>query len=143
MDPSECEVRVHFLSNLQPPERPESPDYLQINGRVLIIAPQAKNGIYVWQINNPLYFKLKEHHERPFGKQYNIITIQIRFNYNLIRALRIHKCWFNFKFFITLFPRGYDFLHLFKSRVLYFLNDFGFISVNNVIRDVSYFVSSL
>lgn len=110
---------------------------------LLITAPQAESGIYVWQINNPLYFKLEEHHEKTYSKHYDIITIQIQFNYNLRKALQIHKCWFSFKFFITLSPRGYNFLNLFRSHVLYFLNDLGVILVNNVIRIVSYFVSRL
>lgn len=40
-------------------------------------------------------------------------------------------------------PSGSGFLHVFKTRVLYFLDNLGVISVNNVICAVSNFVSRL
>lgn len=100
VDSSEWEVRVYFLPTLPAPRWPV---YFYISNRViyaviikytalstrcnmdsrtwlLIITPQIESGVYVWQIDNPLYFKLVEHHQRPFGKPYDIVIIQIWFN---------------------------------------------------------------
>lgn len=41
----------------------------------LISAKQAEIVIYFWRINNPLYFKLEELLEQPFGNPYDIITL--------------------------------------------------------------------
>lgn len=41
----------------------------------LITALQAENGIFIWQIWNPIYFKIGEQLERPFTTNCNIILV--------------------------------------------------------------------
>nr|QIH45493.1 replication enhancer protein [Synedrella leaf curl virus] len=104
----------------------------------LITAAQAENGVYIWEIQNPLYFKIIEHHNRPFLMKEDIITLQIQFNYNLRKALGVHKCFLVYRIWTTLQPQTGRFLRVFKTQVLKFLNNLGVISLNNVIRAVNY-----
>nr|UFP62891.1 AC3 [African cassava mosaic virus] len=100
----------------------------------LIIAPQAENCVYTWEINNSLYFAITRHQQRPFLLNQDIITVQVRFNHNLGKVLGIHKCFLNFRVWTTLhLPTGL-FLRLFRYQVLKYLDNMGVISINNVIR---------
>nr|QDG02896.1 replication enhancer protein [Pepper yellow vein Mali virus] len=103
-----------------------------------ITAHQAKNGVFIWEINNPLYFTITNHDIRPFNMNQDILTLQIRFNHNLRRALGIHKCFLNFKVWTTLRPQTGLFLRVFRFQVLKYLNNLGVISINNVIRAVDH-----
>nr|QBC98229.1 replication enhancer protein [Pepper yellow vein Mali virus] len=103
-----------------------------------ITARQARNGVFIWEINNPLYFTITNHDIRPFNMNQDIITLQIRFNHNLRRALGIHKCFLNFKVWTTLRPQTGLFLRVFRFQVLKYLNNLGVISINNVIRAVDH-----
>nr|QDG02854.1 replication enhancer protein [Pepper yellow vein Mali virus] len=103
-----------------------------------ITARQAKNGVFIWEINNPLYFTITNHDVRPFNMNQDILTLQIRFNHNLRRALGIHKCFLNFKVWTTLRPQTGLFLRVFRFQVLKYLNNLGVISINNVIRAVDH-----
>nr|UUF95123.1 replication enhancer protein [Chilli leaf curl virus] len=103
-----------------------------------ITAAQAENGVFIWEITNPLYFKITEHHNRPFLRNQDIINVQIRFNHNLRKALGIHKCFLTFRIWTTLQPQTGHFLRVFKTQVLNVLNNFAVISINNVIRAVDH-----
>nr|CBG76606.1 replication enhancer protein (REn) [Pepper yellow vein Mali virus] len=103
-----------------------------------ITARQAKNGVFIWEINNPLYFTITNHDIRPFNMNQDILTLQIRFNHNLRRALGIHKCFLNFTVWTTLRPQTGLFLRVFRFQVLKYLNNLGVISINNVIRAVDH-----
>nr|QDG02872.1 replication enhancer protein [Pepper yellow vein Mali virus] len=103
-----------------------------------ITARQAKNGVFIWEINNPLYFTITNHDVRPFNMNQDILTLQIRFNHNLRRALGIHKCFLNFKVWTTLRPQTGLFLRVFRFQILKYLNNLGVISINNVIRAVDH-----
>nr|ABS29951.1 REn [Tomato yellow leaf curl virus]ABS29953.1 REn [Tomato yellow leaf curl virus] len=104
----------------------------------LITAHQATSGVYTFEINNPLYFKITEHSQRPFLMNHDIISIQIRFNHNLRKALGIHKCFLNFRIWTTLQSPTGHFLRVFRYQVYKYLNNIGVISLNNVIRAVDY-----
>nr|AHW80394.1 C3 protein [Tomato yellow leaf curl virus] len=104
----------------------------------LITAPQAENGVFIWEINNPLYFKITQHNQRPFLMNNDIISIQIRFNHNIRKALGIHKCFLNFRIWTTLQPQTGRFLRVFRYQVLKYLDSLGVISINNVIRAVDH-----
>nr|QSX72114.1 AC3 protein [Tomato yellow leaf curl virus]UUA79869.1 AC3 protein [Tomato yellow leaf curl virus] len=104
----------------------------------LITAPQAENGVFIWEINNPLYFKITEHSQRPFLMNHDIISIQIRFNHNIRKVLGIHKCFLNFRIWTTLQPQTGRFLRVFRYQVLKYLDSLGVISINNVIRAVDH-----
>nr|UFP62861.1 AC3 [African cassava mosaic virus] len=104
----------------------------------LITAPQAKNGVYTWDITNPLYFAITRHEQRPFNMNQDIITVQIRFNHNIRKALGIHKCFLNFRVWTTLRPQTGLFLRVFRYQVIKYLDMIGVISINNVIRAVDH-----
>lgn len=103
-----------------------------------ITAAQAQNGAYIWEVPNPLYFKILDHAERPFNMNQDIITLQIRFNHNLRRALGIHQCWMDFKIWTALQPRTGLFLRVFRTQVMKYLDRLGVISINTVVRAVSH-----
>ncbi|QTJ62763.1 Replication enhancer protein [Tomato interveinal yellowing virus] len=104
----------------------------------LITAHQAQSGVFIWEITNPLYFKITDHDERPFNFQHDIISIQIRFNHNLRKALGIHKCFLNFRVWTSLRPQTGRFLRVFRVQVLKYLDRLGVISINFVIRSVAH-----
>nr|AGT42425.1 replication enhancer [Tomato yellow vein streak virus] len=104
----------------------------------LIIAPQAANGVFIWEITNPLYFKIINV-EDPLYTTTRIYHLQIRFNHNLRKALDLHKAFLNFQVWTTsLRASGMTYLSRFKYLVLLYLNQLGVISVNNVIRAVRF-----
>nr|AMW03287.1 replication enhancer protein [Chilli leaf curl India virus]UTQ10895.1 AC3 [Chilli leaf curl India virus]UVT85075.1 AC3 [Chilli leaf curl India virus] len=103
-----------------------------------ITAAQAMNGVYTWEVPNPLYFKIIEHHNRPFLMNKDIITVQVQFNHNLRKALGIHKCFLAFRIWMTSQPPTGRFLRVFKTQVIKYLNMLGVISINNVIRAVDH-----
>nr|AYA62490.1 AC3 [Ageratum yellow vein China virus] len=100
----------------------------------LITAAQAENGVYIWTIRNPLYFKITQHHERPFLTNKDIITVQVQFNHNLRKALGIHQCFLSFQVWTRLQPQTWRFLRVFKFQCMKYLDNLGVISINNVIR---------
>nr|AIP89035.1 replication enhancer [East African cassava mosaic Kenya virus] len=104
----------------------------------LITAPQAKNGVFTWEITNPLYFDITNHDRRPGNMNHDIITFQIRFNHNIRKALGIHKCFLNFKVWTTLRPPTGLFLKVFRYQVLKYLDMIGVISINTVIQAVDH-----
>nr|AQT38108.1 replication enhancer protein [Tomato leaf curl New Delhi virus] len=103
-----------------------------------ITAHRAESGVYTWEIPNPLYFKITEHHNRPFLMNHDIITVQIQFNHNLRKALGIHKCFLAFQIWMTSQPPTGRFLRVFKTQVIMYLDNVGVISINNVIRAVDH-----
>nr|AAW50918.1 replication associated protein [Indian cassava mosaic virus] len=104
----------------------------------LITAAQAMNGVSIWEVTNPLYFKIIQHDNRPFGLNMDIITIQIRFNHNLRKALGLHQCWMDFKVWTTLQPQTWRFLGVFKTQVLKYLDRLGIICINTVVNAVEH-----
>ncbi|APX61393.1 AC3 [Pepper yellow leaf curl Thailand virus] len=103
-----------------------------------ITAAQAENGVYIWTVNNPLYFKVTQHHERPFMMNHDIITVQIQFNYNLRRALELHQCYLICQIWTRLRPQTWRFLRVFRYQCMKYLDHLGVISINNVIRAITH-----
>ncbi|AAW28991.1 replication enhancer [Cotton leaf curl Bangalore virus] len=103
-----------------------------------ITAAQAWSGVYISEVPNPLYFKILSLPNRPFTNNMDIITIRIQFNYNLRRALGVHKCFLTFRIWTTLHPPTGLFLRVFKTQVLKYLNNLGVISINSIIRAVDH-----
>ncbi|AST47731.1 replication enhancer protein [Tomato leaf curl purple vein virus] len=104
----------------------------------LITAPQAENGVFIWQLSNPLYFKIT-HVEDPLYTTTRIYHIQIRFNHNLRKALDLHKAFLNFQVWTSyLTASGTIYLSRFRFLVLLYLDQLGVISINNVIRAVRF-----
>ncbi|AEI91432.1 replication enhancer [West African Asystasia virus 1] len=103
-----------------------------------ITAHQANNGIFIWEIRNPLHMRVTQYDQTPFNNQYNIIHLQIRFNHNLRQALGLHKCYMNFQVWTTSWSSSTSCLRSFKIQVNRYLDALGVISVNNVIRSVDH-----
>ncbi|ABG26051.1 REn protein [Erectites yellow mosaic virus] len=103
-----------------------------------ITAAQGENGVYIWTVNNPLYFKITQHHERPFMMKHDVITVQVQFNYNLRKALGIHKCFLICQIWTRLRPQTSRFLRVFKYQCMKYLDMLGVISINNVIRAINH-----
>ncbi|ADO40506.1 replication enhancer protein [Cotton leaf curl Bangalore virus [India:Bangalore:OY136A:2005]] len=103
-----------------------------------ITAAHTRNGVFIWEVPNPLYFKILSHDDRPFTTNMDIIKIRIQFNYNLRRALGVHKCFLTFRIWTTLHPPTGLFLRVFKTQVLKYLNNLGVISINSIIRAVDH-----
>ncbi|CAM91932.1 C3 protein [Tomato leaf curl Diana virus] len=104
----------------------------------LITAAQAQSGVFIWEIQNPLYFKIIDHENRPFNMPHDIISVQIRFNHNLRKELGIHKCFLNFRVWTTSRPQTGLFLRVFRTQVLKYLDRLGVISINNVIKAIDH-----
>ncbi|ACH48036.1 replication enhancer protein [Okra mottle virus] len=103
-----------------------------------ITAPQTENGVYIWEVPNPLYFKIYNLEDLPYTRT-RIYHIQIRFNHNLRRALGLHKAYLNFQVWTTsLTASGTTYLARFKMLVMMYLDQLGVIAINNVIRAVRF-----
>ncbi|AAO49271.1 AC3 protein [Cotton leaf crumple virus] len=104
----------------------------------IITARQAENGVYIWEIINPLYFKIYGVEDLLYTRT-RIYHVQIRFNHNLRRALHLHKAYLNFQVWTTsLTASGSTYLIRFKQLVMLYLDELGVISLNNVIRAVRF-----
>nr|QWB14651.1 replication-enhancer protein [Tomato yellow spot virus] len=104
----------------------------------LITVPQAENGVYIWEISNPLYFKINLVEDLMYTTT-RVYHIQIRFNHNLRRALDLHKAFLNFQVWTTsLTASGTTYLNRFRHLVMLYLDRLGVITINNVIRAVRF-----
>ncbi|CAR65237.1 replication enhancement protein [Cotton leaf curl Gezira virus-[Cameroon]] len=103
----------------------------------LITAHQSENGVLIWTIHNPLYFKTIKEFRLTHGNQ-TMIEMQIRFNYNLRKELGIHKCFMNFRVWTISRPPTGLFLNVFRKQIMKYLYRLGVISINNVIRAVNH-----
>nr|BAS69602.1 replication enhancer protein [Jatropha leaf curl virus] len=103
-----------------------------------ITAARLNNGVFIWTVPNPLYFRLLNHMSRPFHLEQDIIHLRIQFNYNLRQALQIHKCFLSFKVGILSGIQTGMFLGVFKTQVFRFLDRLGLIFINFVIRAVDH-----
>ncbi|AAV28210.1 AC3 [Cotton leaf crumple virus - [California]] len=104
----------------------------------LITARQAENGVYIWEIINPLYFKIYGVEDLLYTRT-RIYHVQIRFNHNLRKALHLHKAYLNFQVWTTsLTASGSTYLIRFRQLVMLYLDELGVISLNNVIRAVRF-----
>ncbi|ADN84046.1 replication enhancement protein [Rhynchosia rugose golden mosaic virus-[Cuba:Camaguey:171:2009]] len=104
----------------------------------LITARQAENGVYIWEIENPLYFKIYRVEDLLYTKT-RVYHVHIRFNHNLRRALHLHKAYLNFQVWTTsMTASGSIYLARFRHLVNLYLDQLGVISLNNVIRAVRF-----
>ncbi|ADR77523.1 replication enhancer [Sida golden yellow vein virus-[Jamaica:Liguanea2:2008]] len=104
----------------------------------LITARQAENGVYIWEIENPLYFKIYWVEDQIYTRT-RVYHIQIRFNHNLRRALGLHKAYLNFQVWTTsMTASGSTYLARFGQLVNEYLYQLGVIGINNVIRAVRF-----
>nr|UBR90495.1 replication-enhancer protein [Cnidoscolus mosaic leaf deformation virus] len=103
-----------------------------------ITAPQAQSGVFIWEVPNPLYFKITNVEDLIYTRT-RVYHVQIRFNHNLRKALDLHKCFLNFQVWTTsLTASGRTYLNRFTYLVNLYLDRVGVISINLVIRAVRF-----
>nr|AEY68346.1 replication enhancer protein [Squash yellow mild mottle virus] len=99
---------------------------------------QAENSGFIWEVPNPLYFKIYNV-EDPLYTHTRIYHIQIRFNHNLRRALNLHKAYLNFQVWTeSIRASGTNYLNRFRHLVILYLDRLRFVGLNNVIRACSW-----
>nr|QHB15469.1 REn [Euphorbia mosaic virus] len=103
-----------------------------------ITASQAENSVFIWEVPNPLYFKMCRVEDPPHT-WVRIYHIQIRFNYNLRKELNLHQAYLNFQVWTTsVRASGTTYLSRFRHLVMLYLDRLGVIGINNVIRAVRF-----
>nr|UBR90489.1 replication-enhancer protein [Cnidoscolus mosaic leaf deformation virus]UBR90513.1 replication-enhancer protein [Cnidoscolus mosaic leaf deformation virus] len=103
-----------------------------------ITAPQAQSGVFIWEVPNPLYFKITNVEDLMYTRT-RVYHVHIRFNHNLRKALDLHKCFLNFQVWTTsLTASGRTYLNRFTYLVNLYLDRVGVISINLVIRAVRF-----
>ncbi|ABM60795.1 AC3 [Boerhavia yellow spot virus] len=103
-----------------------------------ITARQAENSAFIWEVPNPLYFRMQKIEDLPYIDT-RIYHVQIRFNHNLRRALHLHKAFLNFQVWTTsVRASGTTYLNRFRHLVMLYLDNLGLICINNVIRAVRF-----
>ncbi|AGI42766.1 REn [Vigna yellow mosaic virus] len=103
-----------------------------------ITVTQAENSVFIWEVPNPLYFKIYRI-EDPIYTRTRIYHIQIRFNYNIRKALNLHKAFLNFQIWTTsVQASGTTYLNRFKYLVMLYLDRIGLVGINNVVRAVRF-----
>nr|UVN12635.1 replication enhancer protein [Horsegram yellow mosaic virus] len=103
-----------------------------------ITAAQLRNGVYIWEVRNPLSFKILQH--RPMGAGSRMIVTQIRlmFNHGLKKALQMHKCFLDLKLYHYMTATSGMILSIFRNQLFRYLNNLGVISIGNVLRGASH-----
>nr|ADB96025.1 AC3 [Horsegram yellow mosaic virus] len=103
-----------------------------------ITAAQLRNGVYIWEVRNPLSFKILQH--RPMGAGSRMIVTQIRlmFNHGLKKALQMHKCFLDLKLYHYMTATSGMILSIFRNQLFRYLNNLGVISVGNVLSGASH-----
>ncbi|UWT60782.1 replication enhancer protein [Papaya mottle leaf curl virus] len=102
----------------------------------LIIAAQAKNGVYIWEIQKPLSFTIMVHQNRPFLMNEYRFTIRMQFDYKRKRALGVHNYSLVYRIWRTSQARIGRFSRIFKTQFIKYLNCLKLSIINNVIRAV-------
>nr|UVN12671.1 replication enhancer protein [Horsegram yellow mosaic virus] len=103
-----------------------------------ITAAQLRSGVYIWEVRNPLSFKILQH--RPMGAGSRMIVTQIRlmFNHGLKKALQMHKCFLDLKLYHYMTATSGMILSIFRNQLFRYLNNLGVISIGNVLSGASH-----
>nr|UVN12665.1 replication enhancer protein [Horsegram yellow mosaic virus] len=103
-----------------------------------ITAAQLRNGVYIWEVRNPLSFKILQH--RPMGAGSRMIVTQIRlmFNHGLKKALQMHKCFLDLKLYHYMTATSGMILSIFRNQLFRYLNNLGVVIIRNVLSGASH-----
>nr|AAX84784.1 AC3 [Mungbean yellow mosaic India virus] len=104
-----------------------------------ITAAQLRNGVYIWEVQNPLSFKIMHHSPIQAGSRMIVTKLRIMFNHGLKKALGMHKCFLDLKIYHYMTATSGMILSIFRSQLFRFLNNIGVISLANIL----YFASDL
>nr|QCO31450.1 AC3 protein [Sida golden mosaic virus] len=104
----------------------------------LITAHQAENGVYIWEIENPLYFRIYKG-RGPLYTERGYTTYKYGSTTYLRRALHLHKALPELPSQTTsTTASGSTYLELGLALGHMYLDQLGVISLNNVIRAVRF-----
>ncbi|CBA34959.1 AC3 protein [Velvet bean severe mosaic virus] len=103
-----------------------------------ITATQLRNGVYTWEINNPLYFEILEHYPILPGSRMIVTRMRIKFNHNLRKALQMHKCYLNLTIFHYFRATSGMILSIFKKQLFTYINNLGVLSLNTLLSGCSH-----
>ncbi|AEX31056.1 AC3 [Mungbean yellow mosaic India virus Indonesia] len=105
-----------------------------------ITAAQLKNGVYIWEVQNPLYFKIMHHSPIQAGSRMIVTKLRIMFNHGLKKALGMHKCFLDLKIYHYMKATSGMILSIFRNQLFKFLNNLGVISLANILYFASDFL---
>nr|QHD57744.1 replication enhancer protein [Mungbean yellow mosaic virus]QHD57788.1 replication enhancer protein [Horsegram yellow mosaic virus]QHD57795.1 replication enhancer protein [Mungbean yellow mosaic virus]UVJ68668.1 replication enhancer protein [Mungbean yellow mosaic virus] len=103
-----------------------------------ITAAQLRNGVFTWEVRNPLSFKIMQHRQIRPGSQMYVTQIRIMFNHGLKKALLMHKCFLDLKIYHYFTATSGMILSTFSNQLFRYLNNLGVISLGNVLKGASY-----
>nr|QHD57725.1 replication enhancer protein [Mungbean yellow mosaic virus]QHD57850.1 replication enhancer protein [Mungbean yellow mosaic virus]QPK40963.1 replication enhancer protein [Mungbean yellow mosaic virus]UVJ68675.1 replication enhancer protein [Mungbean yellow mosaic virus] len=103
-----------------------------------ITAAQLRNGVFTWEVRNPLSFKIMQHRQIRPGSPMYVTQIRIMFNHGLKKALLMHKCFLDLKLYHYLTATSGMILSIFSRQLFRYLNNLGVISIGNVLQGASY-----
>nr|ASN77438.1 AC3 [Mungbean yellow mosaic India virus] len=104
-----------------------------------ITAAQLRNGVYIWEVQNPLSFKIMHRSPIQAGSRMIVTKLRIMFDHGLKKALGMHKCFLDLKIYHYMKATSGMILSIFRSQLFRFLNNIGVISLANIL----YFASDL
>nr|WDV40287.1 replication enhancer protein [Mungbean yellow mosaic India virus] len=90
-----------------------------------ITAAQLRSGVYIWEVQNPLSFRIMHHRPIRAGSRMMVTKLRIMFNHRLKKALGMHKCFLDLKLFHYLTATSGMILSIFRNQLFRFLNNSG------------------
>lgn len=106
-----------------------------------ITEAKLQNGVMIWTVNNPLYFKVVRILETTGFPVANVIDFEVWINSTLRRRLDLHKCFLKFRIWTSVTPSAKGFLDRLCFSVNQYLNSMHVISINLVLLAVKNFLS--
>ncbi|ANW06474.1 replication enhancer protein [Velvet bean golden mosaic virus] len=103
-----------------------------------ITADQLRNGVFIWEIKNPLYFETLEHYPIRRGSTMMVTRMRIKFNHGLRKALQMHKCYLNLTIYHYLRTTSGMILSIFRRQLFRYLNNLGVLSISNILSGCSH-----
>nr|CAP69632.1 replication enhancer protein [Horsegram yellow mosaic virus] len=103
-----------------------------------ITAAQLRSGVYIWEVRNPLSFKILQHRPMGAGSRMTVTQIRLMFNHGLKKALQMHKCFLDLKLYHYMTATSGMILSIFRNQLFRYLNNLGVISLGNVLNGASH-----
>ncbi|AAD20639.1 replication enhancer protein [Mungbean yellow mosaic India virus] len=105
-----------------------------------ITAAQLRSGVYIWEVQNPLSFKIMHHSPILAESRMNGHQAAHMFNHRLKKALGMHKCFLDLKLYHYMKATSGMILSIFRNQLFKFLNNLGVISLANILYFASDFL---
>nr|WHU53728.1 replication enhancer protein [Mungbean yellow mosaic India virus] len=105
-----------------------------------ITAAQLRSGVFTWEVQNPLSFKIMQHRRIQAGSTMFVTQLRIMFNHRLKKALAMHKCFLELTLYHYMTATSGMILSIFRRQLFRFLNNIGVISIGNILYFASKFL---